>query len=123
MNRTLATLCLAALAIAPAACLGDDPNHIDGATGVTGLHPDGKPDPTLRTYVLGSVLHPPPATVLQAPELCGDCRVMLVKQSLGDLVAVVVNDADTGAELCHLTVSASGLGRTIDDTCGLSTAE
>lgn len=129
MTRTLASLCLAALALGPAGCLGDDPDHIP-TTGITGgvtkgggQRPIDLPGtPVLRTTLRAqlSLQYAGDAPDrIAAPELCGDCSVTVDRSVLGDVVDLSVRD-DGGTELCRVTGTVAALSV---DSCGLLTSE
>ena len=122
MTRTLASLCLAALALGPTACLGDDPDHIPttgysgGVTKGGGGHVVAAPGPTtLRTALVSALRGGEPGPAIGAPELCGDCAVTIVRALLGATVELTVRD-DRGDEICRVIGSREVISV---DSCGV----
>jgi len=122
MTRTLASLCVAALALGPTGCLGDDPDHIPttgysgGVSKGGGPHELTVPGPTvLRTALVSALRGGEPGPAIAAPELCGDCAVTIDRAPLGANVELTVRD-DRGDEVCR--VIGSGEAITVD-TCGV----
>lgn len=129
MTRTLASLCLAVLALGPAGCLGDDPDHIPttGITGGVSKGGGGRPitvpgTPVLRTGLTArlSVQYAGDAPDhVAAPELCGECTVTIDRSLLGDVVDLAVRDDGSGDVLCRVSATR---GIVTEDSCGLLAA-